>query len=756
MLAGLPLLLPFSILVCDWRWELGATAACFSVFVMPGTLLVPIVFTRTHPFGGLLGRFGLATVASLLLFGLPAVVATKLHWRLPSFLIAYVILYGLVCVACAVALLQARRRPAAAPLDWPPLQLPTLYSRWTGLAMLAGAALTLAGASLGFQARDRQWWSWTGIGLAGGAIALLVVSLDSLRLRKALSDRPPALRGAPPEREPATIAPHETWIATVLWLCVAAVVAYLMLVSYEVPRWFYDDVTHGSRAVDLLTGEPMDRYEPSLGQDIPQVPGYILATVSLLVATFSWVTRVPCADLAHSVLQPILVLAGASSMAAALAVVLRRDRLLVPLALLVMLLVLLKSSDVHRSLVHFLVLKVTQPKCVHLMVMYPVQLASLLLLVTHPSRRHTLVAAAVALAGYLVHPWACVVGSMWAGTLVAYCLIARRGAFFHALTLFAFASALGAAHQFEAKYNIFGVGDSPAQTPVEPVELAREGTTHLPRLDARLTIGTYSLYRLGILSIPWLVLLGWRSRKSLLIGLLSFVAVGVAFVEPAGALLSKAMTITLLWRMRWLLPSALGAALLAVCIYWAVTIILRRSDGRVGPARLLVGVAVTLAAVVGMIWSNSSSFLQRGGHVERLSKFQAVSHQVADALGGFSGEAYVLAPDQRRCRVSMELCQLMPRVRLVIPRRQVIEWYFGEKELARRLRILLRFYVGAMTPAQFERMRQEFPVDCVIVDHGLGRGRYQVRLLSALGWQRGRRFGAFEIWRAPRQDRGGA
>jgi len=50
LVVALPLLLPFAILICDWRWELAATAACAAALLLPGLLATHVWFTPGHPF----------------------------------------------------------------------------------------------------------------------------------------------------------------------------------------------------------------------------------------------------------------------------------------------------------------------------------------------------------------------------------------------------------------------------------------------------------------------------------------------------------------------------------------------------------------------------------------------------------------------------------------------------------------------------------------------------------------------------------
>lgn len=753
---ALPLLFPFAILICDRRWEMLATAACVSAFLLPGLLMAHCWFGPNHPLGQLPGRFSTAMVLALLPFGLVGALSTKLHWAFSTFLAVYAAVYLATAGVLFAVLVKRARGGTSRAEEWPRFDLPSSPRRWTGLLLLAGAALAMTGSCLGYQADTRPWWHWTSVGLAAGVTTLVILALVWRRSR--LNCAPPAKKKAGrrgklvihqgAEQSPA----HERVLAIVLWLGVGAVTVYLMQAAYVRPHWDGDDVTYVSRAVDFLTGEPMDRYESSLGEPTPMDPGFLLATTSLLGAAISWVTDIECSVLMHRTLVPLFALAGISSLAAVLAVLTGRNRLLVPLGLLVALGVLAKSVDGPRSVVEFLTHRAAQPKSVHLGVVLPIQLAALVLSVTRPCRRHTWFAIALALAGHLIHPWSTAVQLVWSGTLGVAALLLNRRAFGHLAAVVAATVVIGGLHQLAAKYDPLGTGESRAVAPVLLIEVAQGDDGARPVLDAPGTIGRYTLFRLGILAIPFVLLLGVYRRECLLVGLVSLAALALAFVEPLGVLYSKAVPIGLLWRTRWMVTSALNGALLGVCLYWAVAITVGRAGGWRRSVGSLVGVAVTLAATTCMLHFNSSRYPRRGGPVDRLSKFSPAAHTFAEALGGAEGSVYLLAPPPPvglARSLGGELCQLMPKIRLILTRRLVVEWFFGPQEQRRRTALLNSFYSGRMTPAQFRRMQERFPVDHAIVDYRWGRGNQQAQLLGSLGWQRELRVGRRELWRAP-------
>jgi hypothetical protein len=738
------LCLPSLILTCGLRWELAATAACIAVLLIPGLALARLLFPKGHPLAAFPASLGTGMAMSLLVFGLPALVALKLHWRLPTFLIAFAVVYVATCAA--TALLHLRRGIENAYQDEDSaIQFPFGISRITGLILLMAAVLTGLGVARGYSSATHDWLPWTLAGLGGGLLAVAAVCIDRLRAKSRSADPQSSVKVTKTSRI------SELWLAGILWVAIAGLTIYMMRSAYARPGFDVDDVTYVSQAVDFLNGEPMDRYEPSLGQPIPMAPGFVIGTVPLLATTISWATGIPPAALLHTLFLPMFVLAGVCSLAGLMSVVLGKRGLLVALALSVALLVILKSYDGNRSITNFMIYRAAQPKSVQLMVIAPVQLALLLLTVTRPGRRSVLAAILAAVAGHLVHPWSSAAGALWSGVLVLYALAARRQAFWSTFAVAAAFAVCGLLHQVDARFNFFGVGESSAVTPQIPLELATDESGQVRvRLDPAQSVGAYAYFRLGLLSIPWVLLLGWRNRTIRLVALLGLAGAALCFFEPLTYLLSKVISMSLVWRLRWLVPSAVNAALLGVCVYWAATVMLRRHGDRpAGPFASLAGVVITLGAVVWMLAETPSRWARQMGPVEDLTKCSIISQEIVKEIGGPDTNAYVLAPEPPRCRISHELCQLAPNVRLMMSRKHVIRWFFGEEEMERRLGLLRQFYSGRMSPKDFQQMLERFPFDCVIVDYSQRGGRRQARLLHSLGWTPSKRIFVFELWRAP-------
>jgi hypothetical protein len=206
---------------------------------------------------------------------------------------------------------------------------------------------------------------------------------------------------------------------------------------------------------------------------------------------------------------------------------------------------------------------------------------------------------------------------------------------------------------------------------------------------------------------------------------------------------------TLLWRARWMLPGAVNGALFLLAIALAVRWVLQPLEDRTPVARSLLAVSAALIACVTLTSLDSSRVIALEGSVERLSKLQPTTHQIADALGGPDSSVFLLCPYPQESRLAWELVQLMPRIRLIISRRIAVRWYLGTGVLAERLHLMSDFYYGGMSLEEFAALRERFPVDWAIVDEMLGRPEGQRATLQEAGWQRVAQFERYEVWRLP-------
>ena len=691
---------------------LGA-ALVLSLLILPGVLLARLLLRAGHPWAGFPARLGVSAVTAFALFGTVAAVAAKLHWRFGLFLGVLVATYTLVCALLLVALIRRGPSSSREVERWESWPGSFDVSPGIGLA-LAGCALVSLAAAAGFR---NGGWPWFTIGSVAGLAAL---ALYAFARRGETAARPVISNES--NTRPVRVG------AVISWIAVALLTAHLMTAAFERKKVGLDDTTHVSRCVDFLTGDPMDRYEPSLGQPIPMDPAYLLPTTSMLAATVAWSTDLSCAAQQRTVLPPMLILIGLGSWVCLLAVLLRGDRLLVPLATLILLGILATSIEGLRSEADAMFYRTMQPKSFHLAVIAPLQWGTLLLALRRPSSRHVLLACLVAVSGHLVTPWATVAGLLWVGACLVTSLIWRPRAFAALAVVLLLLIGLGGTHYLQARAGQPESGASETATPETPLELARVDGQPVHRLDPARTIGRYGLFRLGILAIPWVLLLGLRCREMSALALASIATLCLAYVGPLADLQAELLPRSILWRTRWMLPSAVSATLLAVALFESIRA--SASQWRQRAVVTLVAAGVTLGAFAWATAVDGGGRVERDGAVIHWSKLDDATHELVEILESVDPQAYLLAEPRLPGNVS----QLLPGVRLILSRRLIVEWFFGVDEATRRKGLIDDFYSGAMTVEEFASMREEFPVEWAVVDAGNLRAEDSRTLLRESGW----------------------
>ncbi len=360
-----------------------------------------------------------------------------------------------------------------------------------------------------------------------------------------------------------------------------------------------------------------------------------------------------------------------------------------------------------------------------------------------------LLVVALVLSGHLVHPWSTVLCGVWVGALALAAALPSplRSGSLRALAPVALAvAALGTFHHLDSTVNLFGPAvEPPAIAPyVTELVAARDGQSM--RLDAERTIGTYSLFRMGIVCVPWLVVLASWLRELRILPIAALISLLLCFVEPVARLAALALPIDLLWRNRLMMPSVAAitaAAAIADALSFAL---LRRAGLRPGAAAGGAALA-TLVLFLAAVGLQPSKALKRDGPVEHPSKLSALTRGVAEAMGGPAAAPYLLAPS--RSDIAVELPQLVPRARLVMVRPLIVDQALGMEERQRRMRLLRNFEQGRMSEREFALFRAEFPVDWALVDGSLDGALRAQDLLRSEGWRPGWRFGAFHLWQAP-------
>ncbi len=785
-----PLAAPFLILTCAPRWELAAAAACWSVMLLPGLLAVDLFFPPDHPWGRGFGRVATASVGGLLVFGLVSWIGRLWHTTLTTVLVLYAVLY-VVCVAVLLRVWVHRRPRVRQPDEpWPNLEVALTTPRWMAALVLLGIAVLMVGVVLataqsgdprstpGFWNARPYWWQGTLLGALGSVLAAAFVLLAVRRRPQAGQNARPVSRNRRDKTKPGStpavpLSPawaSGSWLVLFLWLGVAGLTWQTMRVAYTLPAenrpahmyrplWNSDDVTYVSQAVDARYGLPLGKYESSTGSNVPLNRTDLAPLIEPLMAAMSRVTGIECAALQHSVMLPLVVLTGVSAWTALLMVVFRAHRWAVPLGLLVVLMVLGKSWEYERSMVEFMVWRAMQTKSIHLWLLYPLQMASLVLLASRPNKRHLLAGLAIASAAHLVHPFATILGAVWTAVLCVM-VIGRRQTWPKVLILLACYGALGAEQYALSRVSGPETPLSTGRTEGEPEQsrdMVRVNDQPIPRHDPRILFGWDTVFNLGALAIPLVLAMGRRHRELLLPALIGVVVVACCNSVFLGGLINRALPTAILWRFRWGQPSLLHVAVIAFGLYWAFSVLLSRRDRTTTPTRSFLASIAAVALFAAMLANTSGYAMRAGPPPKRLTKFSNDLHGLVDLLGGVEAAPFVWGPRT----VTEELPQLMPSVRLVLSREKIMlpaddPQFRGVVLQTRNLFYAPpESYPDKLSPqdgyllAALDRLTRLYPIDHFVLDYQSRRGEQGARVLQQAGWQKVGRSGTYEVWRHP-------
>ncbi len=766
--------------------------------LLPGLLTVNLIFPADHPFGSGFGKFGVASLGGLMLFGLVSWPACLLHWNLSTVLTTYGFVY-IAGVGLPVAYLLRRGPvPDAVEARSAEMPIPMGVPRRTAAIVLVGTAGLMVGVwlatlqtgelygprGLRYEAHG-YWWQGTLLGVLA-ALGVAVVLLLGTRHRPQAEkhgplpastkagDRKPARKRNAPARGAGTARGHApgSWLVLYLWLGVALLTWHVMNASHRLrpqsadrPRhmsrrpWNSDDVTYVSQAVDWRYGLPLGKYESSIGSDRRLSRADLSPLVAPLVAAISRATGVGCAALHHSVLPPLIILVGMSALAAALTVVFRGHRWAVPLGLLVIAMMICKSWEYERSMVEFTVWRALQTKSVHLWLVQPLQLAVLLLLVRRPNRRHLWCGVGIAMVGHLTHPFATILGAVWLATVCVASALWQRHALPKVLLLLVCYGLLGGAY-YAASH-----GSRPlerlssgrvAGTSEQSRDLVCIADQPIPRQEPRILFGWNVIFCFGAVATPLVLALGRWNREFLIVGLLGLVTIVCCNVTFFGRLLNIALPTSILWRARWMLPSLFNIAIIASVLHWGFAVLIRRRDCAPTPVRSLGASLAAVGLFAGMLAHTGAYALRVGPTPERLSKFSADLHGLVQPLGGLEASPFVFGPWE----VTRELPQLMPNLRLVLSRRRIVLPADDPdfRDIVLQTREL--FYAsagrfrGKRAPPDahllgaLRRLTALYPINHFVLDSRFGRGEQGARVLRGAGWQRVGRSGVYEVWRA--------
>jgi len=717
---ALPVLAPFLVVTVVPAAPTVSVAACWALGLAPGVLWADRLLERDAGPPDRLRRLAFAVVLALLVFGLPATIAGRLHASFTTFLWTYATAW----VAASVAAVIGPRATRPAPVV-PEVRPRAAWSRPIPVAIVAGAVLSLVGYLLAARTTGAavRWPLFGGTGVAS-ALALFV-----LARRRPRDERPegPSAHGRPSARG----------VELAAWIAIVALTGFLARVAHTTSEVPLDDVTHVSRAVDFLAGGELDRFEPSLAEGLPLDPEFTGPTTALLVATVAHVTGLECAAVAHTWLPPFVVLFAVAALAALFTTLVRADRELVPIALLGALAVVAHSGDTHRSLTAFVVERALLPKATHLALCLPLQLATLVEVTVRPSRRALVLALVVTLTAHLVHPWGTVLAALWWSAALLWALLFRRRAWRPLAALGLAIALFGTAQKLTS---VLGPEQTVTRTPTVPIELELDGE-RARRLDVDATLGEDRLLKLGVAFLPWLLLLSVLLPEFGVVFACGVVALACAYASPLFELQAWAIPRSILWRTRWAVPSlACAGGFAVVCALAAASCVRPRRR----PLALATGAAVLpLALFVG----DAEARFELGPPFERSTKLHAPAHALAEHFG--AARATLLAPIPPAAHVAAELCQLAPNVRTLVTTAHVVRWYAGDAEFQRRAALIEAFYQGRLGATEYRLLVERYGVDHALVDASYGRTARQRTALATRGWTRVATLERFELWRKP-------
>jgi hypothetical protein len=509
MRALLPLVAPLAICAAGVRVELIWVALVWMLLLVPGLLAVNLFFPAPHPFSHLASRFGVATLLAMVPAAIVGWTGCMLHWTLATYLWAYGLVYlGLVA---GLAHFLAHQAPAESsePSHWPAFDLCINTSKVVAAIVLLSVGAVLAGVAMASPPSEEftdalrydqyarpDWWHGVAVGAVGsiiGGLALLVAGLRQRNVEVAESEsnspQSPKLDKGSKSRKKAKSAGapgggfNLQWLSLLVWIAAAGMTVHLMRVvfseSVPVPSkkattllWNVDDVAYVCEATDYLYGAEMGRYEPSTGGKVPLSRAAMSPMTAPLVAMIAKFTGVTPPGLHHSVMPPLMILIGASCLAAVLSVIFGNDKWLVPLGLLVALLLINKTWDYARCEVEMIAFRAMQPKAIHLIWVQPLQLASMLLLVTRPGRKHLGFAICAGIVAHMTHPFGTINAMVWSTALVVCSLMFDRKAAVYLLVMLVFSCGLAGVYR--------AVSKSPADGPK-----LSSGRIHGTRIQSR-------------------------------------------------------------------------------------------------------------------------------------------------------------------------------------------------------------------------------------------------------------------------------
>ena len=566
--------------------------------------------------------------------------------------------------------------------------------------------------------------------LRGDLFDLLAVGAVLGALGLALA---PLLRDGGHRPATATTRPSHRLQTRLFWLLAAAVVGLSLIAHRPDP----DDALYLNLAVSAADapGEPIQQLDRqhSLDRQVQIKRSARLTSLGALAATVSMLTGIPVITLFHLVLPPC---------AALLVLLANRQlfRILTPehwaFGVLAAVVFLVADGEAHRSFGNFSFVRLHQGKAVLVSAFVPLLIAYALRFALRPTRRGWLRLAAVQIAALGCSSSALIVAPVVAA-------LALLAGVFHTrapgrlITLFW--GLLGSAY-------VAGLA-AWARLPLLAALLSRGGDA-VPDPSVRLTEhvglvwGDGRLWVLHVfaLSTAWI----WcRTPLARRLCLVFTIAVGLLFLNPllAGGIAKYTIPEAVYWRVLWLLPGPVMAALSLLAPQT-----LRRLDGS---RRLRYGAFCLLLAAVPMLSKRTILSPENGVELRAPGLKVPAEYEISRRVAALvDGRPTVLVPET----VSPWIPTLHGHPYPLVSR----FFYANRSRFGADLdpRLALKRYITGysylpMEPQRFRRELERYGIACVVFERS-NRWREEIRrALATSGLERTEVLMDHEIWAAP-------
>lgn len=197
---------------------------------------------------------------------------------------------------------------------------------------------------------------------------------------------------------------HQEGIRAFLWLLIIAGITWYSYCALCNPYLDADDCTYISTALKLKSSSQMNLFEPSLGLALHQLPVFFLVMWEVFAAFISRLTSIPPVELMQYLFYPFLYLLSFSALYYFFLKIFK-NKTNALLALILFMLIALKSNDYHKSLSNFFTMRLHQPKSIVNFIFVPLALGSFLEYVREKRNKNLALFLILSFATVCIHPF---------------------------------------------------------------------------------------------------------------------------------------------------------------------------------------------------------------------------------------------------------------------------------------------------------------------------------------------------------------